>query len=74
MNERESTLKALALIAAELHMQNLITISIGKGITPDYSYVSEILISDLSEHFVSYCKGGIFSPGSVVKIKVEVGR
>ena len=42
MTENEKILNALSLIAAELHIQNLMTISMSKGMSVDYSYVSEI--------------------------------
>ena len=74
MNENESMLKAMSLIAAELHIQNLMTISINKKIQVDFSYVSEIAVPALADHFGDYFKGGKFSPGSVVGIKVEVDR
>ena len=74
MTENEKTLKALSLIAAELHMQNLLTISIDKKMKVDFSYVSEIILPDLANHFMDYFEGGKFSPGSVFKINVAVGR
>ena len=74
MTENEKTLKALSLIAAELYMQNLMTISMNKGMKVDYSYVSEIKLPELANHFFAYFEGGNFSLSSVFKIKVEVGR
>ena len=68
----EQTLKALSLIAAKLHIQNHISIAVIKGIKPDYSYISEIRIPELADHFRAYFEGGVFSPSSV--FKVAVGR
>lgn len=70
----ESTLKALSLIAAELHIQNHINIAVINGIKPDYSFVSEIKIPELADHFKSYFEGEAFSPGSVFGVTVERGR
>ena len=70
----EQTLKALSLIAAELHIQNYVSIAVVKKIPPDFSYVSEIVIENLANHFKSYFEGGLFSPGSVFKITAERRR
>ena len=67
----ESTMKALSLIAAEMHIQNCISIAVTNKIQPDFSYVSEKVIGDLANHLKSYFEGGRFSPGSVVEIIVE---
>ena len=67
----EQTLKALSLIAAELHIQNYISIAVVRNIPPDFSYVSERVIEGLADHFKSYFEGGRFSPGSAFKITVE---
>ena len=70
----EQTLKALSLIAAELHIQNHINIAVINGIKPDYSFVSEKRIPELADHFKAYFEGGMFSPGSVFSVTVAVGR
>jgi hypothetical protein len=71
MNENQETLKALSLIAAELHVQNLISIAKEKGLKVDHSYVSEIQLPNLVDHFLSYFAGGRFSPGSSFKFSTE---
>ena len=70
----ESTLKALSLIAAELHLNNLMTITISQGIPVDYSCASEINIQNLADHFSAYFSGGSFSPGSVLKPVIHDGN
>ena len=69
----ESILKALSLIAAELHIQNHINIALINGIKPDYSFVSERKIPELAGHFKDYFEGGTFSPGSVFSVTVARG-
>jgi len=73
MNEQEKTLKALSLIAAELHIQNHISIAVQKKFKIDHSFVSELLIPELADHFMAYFNGGVFSPGSVMRLKVTAG-
>ena len=63
MTENEKTLKALSLIAAELHIQNHISVAVQKGFIVDYSYVSETQLEKLANHFRHYFNGGVFSPG-----------
>jgi len=72
MNEK--ILKALSLIAAELYLQNEISIAIDEGYNPGYSYVKEDVIDRLSCHFMRYFDGGKFSPGSVAKLVPEGRR
>jgi len=71
MNENEETLKALALIAAELHIQNLISISKEKKFRIDYSYVSVEEIPKLVDQFMAYFAGGMFSENSKFKFPTE---
>jgi hypothetical protein len=71
MTEDKETLKALSLIAAELHIQNLISIAQQKKFKVDHSYVSEEQIPKLVDHFLTYFTGGRFSPGSVFKFPTE---
>jgi hypothetical protein len=60
----EPELKALALIAAELHIHNYISIADKtKRLKLDFSYLSEENIPKLVDHFIGYFKGGRFSPG-----------
>ena len=73
MNENEKTLKALSLIAAELHIQNHISIAVVRGFKPKHSIVSEILIPKLADHFRAYFDGGVFAPGSVMPTDVITG-
>jgi len=63
MTENKETLKALSLIAAELHIQNLISIAKQKKLKVDHSYVSEDEIPKLVDHFLAYLTGEKFSPG-----------
>jgi len=63
----EQILKALSLIAAELYLQNEISIAIDEGYRPGYSYVDEGVVDKLACHFMRYFEGGGFSPGSVAK-------
>ena len=58
MTDNEKTLKALSLIVAELHIQNLIALAAKNKRKIDYSYVSEIKIPKLADHFLSYFEGG----------------
>jgi hypothetical protein len=74
MNEQEKTLKALSLTAAELHIQNHITLAAYNGLVPEFANVSEILIPKLADHFRDYFGGGTFSPGSVMPVMMKVGR
>ena len=74
MNENEQTLKALSLIAAELHIQNHISVAVIQGFKPTHSIVSEILIPSLADHFMRYFNGDVFSPGSVMQTKSITGR
>ena len=67
MTENEKTLKALSQIAAELHIQNWINISVANKRIPKYSTVSEELIPKLAEHLNNYFEGGSFSPGLVTQ-------
>jgi len=69
----EQTLKALSLIAAELHIQNYINITVCNGLKPKFSIVSEKLIPELADHFKAYFDGEIFSPGSVMRPYSTVG-
>ena len=73
MDENEKTLKAMSLIAAELNIQNYVSISISNGIKPGFKEVSETYIYNLADHFRNYFDGGAFSPGSVRGYKVKVG-
>lgn len=52
-------------MAAELHIKNLISIAKQKGLQVDHSYVSEVEIPKLVDHFIAYLSGDKFSPGSV---------
>jgi hypothetical protein len=74
MNEHESTRKALALIAAELHIQNQISIAIDSGFNPGYPYASDETIKKLADHFQSFFEGGGFFPGSSIKLTPMRGR
>jgi len=67
MNENESILKALSLIAAELHIQNEISIAIDEGYSPGYPYVTDNTVGKLASHFKSYFEGGGLSPGAIAK-------
>jgi len=71
MNENKETLKALSLIAAELHIQNLISIAQQKKLKVDHSYVSEVEIPKLADHFLDFFAGGKFSPGLAFKFPTE---
>jgi hypothetical protein len=71
MTENKETLKALSLIAAELHIQNLISIAQQKKLKVDHSYVSEEQIPKLADHFLTYFTGERFSPGSAFKFPTE---
>jgi hypothetical protein len=62
MNDNQETLKALSLIAAELHIQNLISIAKEKKLKVDHSYVSEVEIPKLVDHFLGYFAGERFNP------------
>jgi hypothetical protein len=44
MNEQEKTLKALSLIAAELHIQNIMDVIKSGGIILNYSLTDEKLL------------------------------
>jgi len=68
--ENQETLKALSLIAAELHIQNHVIIAQANGLIPEYANMSEKLIPKLADHFQNYFKGGLFAPGSVMPVKV----
>jgi len=68
MNENESILRALSLIAAELYIQNEISIAIDEGYNPGYPYVADKTIDKLASHFKNYFEGGGFFPGSVAKL------
>jgi len=68
MNENKSTLKALSLIAAELYIQNEISIAIDEGYNPGYPYVADEMIDRIASHFKNYFEGGDFFPGSVAKL------
>jgi hypothetical protein len=67
MNENESTLKALSMIAAELYIQNHISIAIDEGYEPGYPYVDDEITEKLASHFKNYFEGEGFFPGSVAK-------
>ena len=66
----EQTLKALSLIAAELHIQNHISVANNKGIRIDHSIVSETMTPKLADHFMAYFEGGSFSPNSAMQYNV----
>jgi len=74
MTDNEKILRALSLIAAELYIQNEITIAIDEGFRPGYPYVKEETIDRLCNHFVNYFEGGGFFPGSVAKFCPKQGR
>jgi hypothetical protein len=67
MNENENILKALSLIAAELYIQNEISIAIDEGYRPGYPYVSDKTVEKIASHFKNYFEGGGFSPGTIAK-------
>ncbi len=66
----EKVLKALSLVAAELHIQNHISITLCNGHKQGYSYVSEIWIQNLANHFRDWSGGAVFSPGLVSKTSI----
>jgi hypothetical protein len=68
VNDNESILKALSLIAAELYIQNEISIAIDEGYSPGYPYVADEKVGKIAHHFKNYFEGGGFSPGSVAKL------
>jgi len=70
----EEILKALSLIAAELHIQNHMNILAFQNIKPGLSMMSEIMIPELADHFKNYFKGEVFSPGFVTKFEIHIGR
>jgi len=67
MNENENILKALSLVAAELHIQNLVSISKEEKLKVDFSLLSVENIPKLAEHFFEYFKGEKFNPYEYVK-------
>jgi len=69
----EETKKAMALIAAELHIQNQISIMAFQGMKPAFSMMSEKPIPKLAEHFKCYIEGDIFSPGLISKFEMQTG-
>jgi ABC-type long-subunit fatty acid transport system fused permease/ATPase subunit len=74
MNDNEQVLKALSLIAAELYIQNEISIAINSGYEPGYEYVKEKTKENLAAHFKAYFEGGGFFPGSITKFAPPPAR
>jgi hypothetical protein len=76
MTENEKILKALALIAAELHIQNYNFLAARNGFETGFANISEILIPNMADHFRAYFDGEPFSTGSFVSVvpKVKKGR
>ena len=67
MNENEKTLKALALIAAELYVQNEISLAVLNEHIPGYPYHDEKTMEKITNHFYNYFEGGSYHPGSIAK-------
>jgi hypothetical protein len=74
MNENKESLKAMALIAAELHIQNLISIAKEQKLEVGCFYVSAVEIPKLVDHFLAYFEGGRFNPLGSFKFKTERKR
>jgi hypothetical protein len=71
MTENEKILRGLSLIAAELHIQNYISVAAQEGAKVDRSFVSENLIEEIADYFKGYFGGEIFSPGAVMGYKLR---
>jgi hypothetical protein len=70
MNEQMS--RALALIAAELHLQNQMTVLIDDHKKLDVaSFSSSKTVKRFADHFQSYFETGVFPDDSIVKLTVS---
>jgi len=75
MNEQEKTLKALSLIAAELHIQNIMDVIKSGGIIPNYSLTDEKFLEKIADHFLACFNGDNLSLMNILRPVVNaVGR
>jgi len=65
--KEDQILKALSLIAAELHIQNIVSISKEEKLKVDFSLMSVKEIPKLVDHFIGYFKGEQFDPSKYIK-------
>ena len=72
MNENEKILKALAMITAELYIQNEIFLATISGLDAGYSYHKKEMMEKLADHYLSYFEGSAYFPGSVAKLIPQV--
>jgi len=67
LSKEDQILNALSLIAAELHIQNIVSISKEKKLKVDFSLMSIGDTPKLVDHFLEYFKGERFNPFEYVK-------
>ena len=67
LGKEDQILKALSLIAAELHIQNIVSISKEEKLKVDFSLLSVEKTPELVEHFLEYFKGEQFNPFKKLK-------
>jgi len=67
LSKEDQILRALLLIAAELHIQNIVNISKEEKLKVDFSLMSIEDTPKLVDHFLEYFKGERFNPFEYVK-------